>query len=86
MSRDEKLIKKLIKIPANFTYDEMITLLKNFGYTKDVSKRSSGSAVMFFNREINDKIMFHKPHPQKEMKKYILKMIVEKLRNNGMIK
>jgi predicted RNA binding protein YcfA (HicA-like mRNA interferase family) len=85
MSRHEKLREKLLKFPRNFTYDEMITLLKDYGYIKEERRRSSGSAVMFYNKELSDKIMFHKPHPEKELKRYILEMIIEKLKNNKML-
>ena len=85
MSKHEKLIEKLLKLPNNFTYDEMVSLLKGFGYTEEERGRSSGSAVMFYNKRSNDKIMFHKPHPEKELKKYILKLILEKLRTNKLI-
>ena len=29
--------------------------------------------------------MFHKPHPGKELKRYILEMVIEKLETNKMI-
>jgi hypothetical protein len=85
MSKHEKLKEKLLRFPANFTYNEMAALLKGFGYIEEERGRSSGSAVMFYNKELNDKIMFHKPHPEKELKKYLLKMIIEKLKNNKML-
>ena len=85
MTKHEKKLEKLLKTPRNFTYDEMVTLLRSFGYIVEERDRKSGSAVMFYNKKINDKIMFHKPHPQKELKKYILVAIIEKLKNNKMI-
>ncbi len=85
MSKHEKLIEKLLRMPGNFTYDEMATLLKGFGYIDEERGRSSGSAVMFYNKNLDDKIMFHKPHPEKELKKYILKLIIEKLKINKML-
>jgi predicted RNA binding protein YcfA (HicA-like mRNA interferase family) len=85
MSKHEKLKEKLLKLPGNFTYDEMVALLKGYGYTVEEIGRTSGSAIMFFNPKTNDKIMFHKPHPQKELKKYVLKMILEKLKNNKVL-
>ncbi len=81
MSRHEKLKEKLLRVPHNFTYNEMVTLLRGFGYVEEERKRSVGSGVMFYHRELNDKIMFHKPHPQKELKRYILEMIIGKLKN-----
>jgi hypothetical protein len=85
MSKHEKLKEKLLVLPANFTYNELAALLKGFGYTEEERGRTSGSAVMFYNKELDDKIMFHKPHPEKELKKYLLKMIIEKLKNNKML-
>jgi len=85
MSKHQKLIEKLLRIPNNFTYAEMVTLLKGFGYLNEERRRSSGSAVMFYNKKSGDKIMFHKPHSEKEIKKYILRMILEKLKNNKML-
>jgi hypothetical protein len=40
---------------------------------------------MFYNKALNDKIMMHKPHPQKELKKYVVDLIIEKLKNNKML-
>ncbi len=85
MSRHEKLKEKLLRLPKNFSYYEMVTLLAGFGYIEEERRRTSGSAVMFYNKAVNDKIMFHKPHPEKEMKRYILEMIIEKLKNNKML-
>jgi len=85
MSKHEKLKEKLLMVPLNFMYNELATLLNGFGYIEEERGKTSGSAVMFFNKELNDKIMFHKPHPEKELKKYLLKMIIEKLKNNKML-
>ncbi len=85
MSRHEKLKEKLLRSTGNFTYNEMVTLLKSLGYRVEERGRSSGSAVMFYNRRLDDKIMFHKPHPEKELKRYVIKMITDKLKNNKML-
>jgi predicted RNA binding protein YcfA (HicA-like mRNA interferase family) len=85
MSKYEKLLEKLLSLPKNFTYDEMVKLLKGFGYIHQERKRSSGSAVMFYNKKLNDKIMFHKPHPEKELKEYILKLVIQQLKNNKLV-
>jgi hypothetical protein len=85
MSKNEKLVKKLLEEPRNFTFDELVTLMRDFGYSAENRGRSSGSAIMFYNSALNDKIMIHKPHPEKEVKRYVLLLIIEKLRNNKMI-
>jgi len=86
MSKQEKLLKKILEIPRNFTFDELVTLMRGFGYSVENRGRSSGSAIMFYHSAINDKILIHKPHPEKEVKRYILLMIIEKLRKNKMIR
>jgi hypothetical protein len=85
MSKHEKLKEKLLRLPKNFSYEEMVTMLAGYGYVKAERRRTSGSAVIFYNEEINDKIMFHKPHPEKELKRYILELIIEKLKSNNML-
>jgi hypothetical protein len=85
MTRHEKLKEKLLRSPGDFTYNEMVTLLKSLGYGVEERGRSSGSAVIFYNRRLDDKIMFHRPHPEKELKRYVIKMITEKLKNNKML-
>jgi hypothetical protein len=85
MSKQEKLLKKLLEIPRNFTFDELLTLMKSFGYKVENRGRSSGSAIMFYHPELKDKIMIHRPHPEKEVKQYVLLMMIEKLRKNKMI-
>ena len=85
MSKHEKLIEKLLKKPRNFTYDELVVLLRGFNYIEEHRGRTSGSAVAFFNSTTNDKILIHKPHPQKEVKKYVLEIVIEKLKTNKLI-
>jgi hypothetical protein len=85
MSKHEKLCLKLLNLSGNFTYDEMVTLLRGFGYIEEQRGRSSGSAVLFYNKKSHDKIMFHKPHPEKELKIYILKLVIEKLKSNKLL-
>jgi hypothetical protein len=79
MSRLEKLKDKILRLPRNFTFDELVILLKGYGYAKHERGRTSGSAVMFYNQRSGDKIMIHKPHPEKEVKIYVLRLVIEKL-------
>jgi len=85
MSKHQKLLEKLLSLPKNFTYDEMVTLLKGFGYSHEERGKSPGSGVMFYNEQSQDKIRFHKPHPQKELKEYILKLVIQQLKNNKLL-
>jgi len=85
MSIHEKSVRRLLSLPKNFTYEEIVNLLNGFGYNEIPKGKSSGSAVMFYNRSNKNKIMFHKPHPGNEMKKYVLKLIIERLKKTNQL-
>ena len=85
MSQKDKLLKRLCTIPRDFTLDEMITLLRCCGYEQFNSGRTSGSAVQFSN-ENKSVIKFHKPHPENTLKRYVLEMVLEKLKEGGFVK
>ncbi|MDP2791931.1 MAG: type II toxin-antitoxin system HicA family toxin [Rectinemataceae bacterium] len=79
MSKDEKLVKRFLARPRDFTYDELRTLLKNFGYEEDQRGKTSGSRVAFYNKSTKRIIRLHKPHPGNELKMYQLDLIREEL-------
>lgn len=78
MSKKDKLIKKFLEVPPrkDLTYDELETLLNKLDYEKI---EGSGSAVKFYNREKDNLINFHKPHPGNILKVYIVKQVQKKL-------
>jgi len=83
MSRKEKLIKRLKSKPRNFTYDEAETLLFLLGMKLSNKGRTSGSRVEFSDG--NNKVRLHKPHPQKELKKYQISGLLDDLEDGGLI-
>lgn len=76
MSKKEKLIERFLSIPTDFHFDEMVKLLRHFGFTEEKTVKTSGSRVRFVNKE-GVPIMLHKPHPSGIMKKYQMKQIQE---------
>jgi hypothetical protein len=86
MSKAEKLLKHFLSQPADFTYDELVKLLKFFGYDEIKTGKTSGSRVAFYNRELDAMIKFHKPHPSSIMKRCYLREIEKHLRDKGVIK
>lgn len=62
MGTKEKLIERFKTLPADFTYDEMERMLLIFGYEKSNKGKTSGSRVVFKNKDKRP-IMIHKPHP-----------------------
>jgi len=85
LSKRQKLIEMFLVIPNDFTYDELVQVLKLFGYMEDKSGKTSGSAVRFIRENSFSQIRFHKPHPQKIIKRYILQYIKETLESEGLL-
>lgn len=83
MSKKDKLIDRLLKKPKDFTFDEMKSLLSYFGY--ELKQGGTGSGIKFINKESNEMINFHKPHPNGTLKRYILIQVIEKLRKDGLL-
>lgn len=84
MGQKEKLIQKLKSKPKDFTFDEAETLLQYLDYFRSNKGKTSGSRVVFVSRE-HGSILLHKPHPQKELKAYQIKQLIETLEQEGLI-
>jgi len=79
MSKKDKLIKRFKGLPKDFHYDEVVRLLRYYEFKEVKKGKTSGSRVKFENKEKEDSIILHKPHPSGIMKVYMLKQIKEKL-------
>ncbi len=84
MGQKEKLIQKLKSKPKDFTFDETETLLRYLDFVRFDKGKTSGPRVIFVSEE-HGSIMLHKPHPQKEMKAYQVKQLLETLEQEGLI-
>lgn len=84
MGQKEKLIQRLKSKPKDFTFDDAETLLKYWDYIRSNKGKTSGSRVMFVSDE-HGSILLHKPHPQKELKAYQIKQLIEILEQEGLI-
>jgi hypothetical protein len=83
MAKSEKLLKRLLSNPKDFTFGELETLLSGFGFKLSNTGGTSGSAVRFINRKTGQIIRLHKPHPSPVIKQYIIKLIIEELKKGG---
>ena len=77
MTKRDKLTKKLLAGGA-FKWKELATLLTQLGYKK---LEGAGSRVKFIKGDTI--IDLHKPHPSPEMKRYAIKDVIEKLKQEG---
>lgn len=82
MTRHEKLLNKFLSRPGDFTYNELIRLLRAYDYEE---LQGSGSRVVFRNDVINHNIKIHKPHPGKVLKRYQIDLIIQELRTKNLI-
>lgn len=85
MGKKEKLIERLKRLPKDFTYSEAVSLLGMLGFVEDNKGGTSGSRVQFRKDGIEQTLMMHKPHPQKELKPYVVKQILDYLMNHKQI-
>ena len=85
MSKSEKLIRRFLSKPKDFTYDELKKLLTLFGYKEEKTGKTSGSRVAFINPKNKHIIRLHKPHPKPELKSYQIDYIESELRKEGLI-
>lgn len=84
MSTKDKLIERFLTLPSNFTFDELERLLTIFGYTRSNKGKTSGSRVIFKDKD-GHPIMLHKPHPGNIVKMYALRQVLEELQSKGYI-
>ena len=84
MGTKEKLRDHFLKMPSDFTFDEMQRLLEGYGYEKSNKGKTSGSRLIFKNGAKRP-IMLHKPHPGNIVKEYAMKQVLEDLKDAGFI-
>lgn len=85
MTTKDKLIKRFLSFPKDFTIDELNTLLGKFGFEVSNKGKTSGSRIAFINLESGTIIRIHKPHPGKIIKPYVLNLVHDCLKENGFI-
>jgi hypothetical protein len=83
MAKAKKLLERLLNNPKDFTFGELETLLTGFGFRLSNTGSTSGSAVRFINHETGQIIRLHKPHPSPVIKQYIVKFIINELKQGG---
>jgi hypothetical protein len=84
VSRKNKLIQRLKAKPKDFTWDELVTLLKWLGY-EEIKRGKTGGARRRFAHSNAAMISLHKPHPGNELKAYQVELVLETLIQEGLI-
>ena len=84
MSKQEKLRKRFIAKPSDFSWAELKSMLGGFGYELLTGGKSGGSRVKFLYPE-HPPIIMHKPHPTRILKRYQVDQILEFLRKENLL-
>ncbi len=84
MSRKAKLIARFRTQPRDFTWDELVRLLRYLGY-EEIAAGKTGGSRRRFEDESGHPIYLHKPHPGNIVKKYVINGLIEELKHEGKI-
>ena len=82
MSKQEKLLQRLLQRTPDLAWNEAVTLMEHRGF-KVVNGK--GSRRCFFHVASKIKVFVHEPHPQPIVKKYVQELLIEGLQNAGEI-
>lgn len=82
MSKQEKLLRRLLSKPKDFTWAELVSLMAAFGFEME---RSSGSGRKFIYPETEATLFLHEPHPAKVLKPYQVRDTIHLLKTEGFI-
>lgn len=85
MSKHQKLITRLLSVPKDYTWDELVSVLNIFGYS-EFNKGKTGCSRRRFVDTNNHVITLHKPHPKNILKEYALKQVIIHLKEKGYFK
>ena len=83
MSTKDKLIERFKRQPKDFTWNELVRLFGILGFSEDNKGKTSGSRTVFVKE--SDEIEIHKPHPSKIIKGYVMKNVLNFLKNKDLI-
>jgi predicted RNA binding protein YcfA (HicA-like mRNA interferase family) len=82
MTRKQKLLKRLLTKPKDFSWDELVTLLLWLGFEEASTGKTGGSRRRFMNKD-EIVISLHTPHPGNILKSYQIEQIIDILRQEG---
>jgi len=83
MGKIEKLKKRLLQRPRDFSYAELLVILKHIGYTEIKGGKTAGSRRAFVHQVSKHVIRLHRPHPGNILKLYQVNEIIDELTKYG---
>jgi len=82
MSRGQNLIDQFKNCKAAFPYKDLTTLLSRLGFEE--KSTGGGSKRKFVHTTTKRIIRLHEPHPDKNVKSYMVRQIREQLTEQGL--
>jgi predicted RNA binding protein YcfA (HicA-like mRNA interferase family) len=82
MSKFQKALDRLKSKPRDFTWRELQTIMSDFGYEE---LRGGGSRRKFMNPKTRISVSLHEPHPKPILKMYVVELIIEHLKEEGLL-
>lgn len=82
MAQIQKLVRRLLSRPKDFSWDELVKVLAYFGYSELGTGKTGGSRRKFVD-DTRNILSLHKPHPGNILKHYQLNEVIEHLKEKG---
>ena len=80
MSKLQKAIQRLLSKPADYTWDELLSLMTALGFEL---RSAGGSSRKLYDPSTKALFFLHEPHPSKILKAYQVRAAIQFLRNEG---
>jgi hypothetical protein len=84
MTRREKILRRFLSKPKDFSWGELVTLLRGYGYEQLGGGKTGGSRARFLHESLPP-IILHRPHPSPVLKRYQLDQVEEVLKEEGLL-
>lgn len=85
LTAQEKLLKRFKSKPTEFSWSELMRLLRFVGYEELKTGKTGGSRRRFKNQKNDILINLHKPHPKEILKRYQIQQILDHLEREGIL-
>jgi len=82
MTKAEKLLKRFLSRPKNFTYHQLIRQLESLGYKEE---QGFGSRLVFSYKRMKHYTILHKPHAGNILMRYQIDLIIQKLNYKNLV-
>ena len=82
MSKFEKTLERLKNKPRDFTWKELQSIMSHFGYQE---MKGGGSRRKFIHSATRVSVSLHEPHPSPILKMYAIELILEHLKEEGLL-